>query len=108
MTTYQYLIGRNLWVRSDPRWNAAIEMFALPLFSDRDRAFIMSAVDFERRAIDWEAIFAGAEAWPRAKQILLHIAHALFGDGECQLAVLGELDTAERAAALMVIAERYR
>lgn len=108
MTTYQYLIGRNLWVRSDPRWNAAIEMFALPLFSDRERAAIMAAVDFEHRHIDWEAIFAAAESWARPKQILLHIAHALFEDGDCQLAVLGQLDTAERAAALMVIAERYR
>ncbi len=108
MTTYQYLVGHHIWVKQTPQWNTVIEAFSLPMFSDIQRAHLMQWVDLENRRVDWAAIHEEAQKWGPEQIILLRIAHAMHQDGDCQLSELGQLSSAARSAAIMLIGLRYR
>ncbi len=108
MTTFQYLIGRHLWIKQSPEWNAVMEAVSLPLFRDHERQTVMQWIDLDTRQIDWNQIHRAAERFEPESRILLHIAHALFNGGDCQLAEIGELSSAGRSAAILLIGQRYR
>lgn len=108
MTPVQHLIGPNLWIRQDPSWSAVMETLALPLFSDRERHLLMTFIDIDGRQVDWEGIHRTARDFSHEQRILLRIAHALFNGGDCQLSELGEMSNRGRAAAILVIGQRYR
>ncbi|MBX5466188.1 MAG: hypothetical protein K6U14_01665 [Firmicutes bacterium] len=107
MARVQHLIGRHLWVKRDPAWNAVMETIALPLFSDPERDALLQWIDLERRQIDWDAIHRTAEQFSEEQRILLRIAHALFNEGPCQLWELGRMSSRGRSAAMMIIGLRY-
>lgn len=107
MTTVQYLIGPNLWVKQDPAWQAVLQAVSLPLFSDKNRLELMASIDLDRRQVDWDTIHRTAEHFTHEQQIMLRIAHALFNGGSCQLSELGELSSRERSAAILLIGQRY-
>ncbi len=104
----QQLIGPHIWVKRSPEWNALIETVALPLFSDEQRETLALHIDLERRQVDWAGIQGLAHRFSREQQTLLRIAHALFNGGDCQLSELGELPSAWRSAAILLIGQRYR
>lgn len=108
MTTFQYLIGSHLWIKRCPEWNAVMEAIALPLFRDHERQTVMQWINLETQEIDWNQIHQAAEEFEPESRILLHIAHALFSGGECQLSEIGELSSAGRSAAILLIGQRYR
>ncbi len=108
MTTYQYLVGPHIWVRQAPQWNAVIETLSLPMFSETQRMRLMQWVDLDNRLVNWEAIHQEALRYGPEQKVLLRIAEALHGDGDCQLAELGQLSSAGRSAAIMLIGLRYR
>lgn len=108
MTTYQYLVGSHIWVKQTPQWNAVMETFSLPMFSDSQRSRLMQWVDLDNRYVDWEAIHHEAVHYTPEQRTLLRIAHALHQDGDCQLSELGQLSSAGRSAAIMLIGLRYR
>ncbi len=104
----QQIIGRHLWVKQSPDWNALVETVALPLFTDDQRESLTPFIDLSHRVVDWGGIHATAKQFPREQQVLLRIAHALFNGGDCQLAELGDLSSAGRSAAILLIGQRYR
>jgi hypothetical protein len=108
MTTYQYLVGSHIWIKQTPQWNAVMETFSLPMFSDSQRGRLMQWVDLENRTVDWEAIHREALCFGPEQITLLRLAHALHQDGDCQLSELGQLSSAARSAAIMLIGLRYR
>lgn len=108
MTTYQYLVGPHIWVRQAPQWNAVIETLSLPMFSETQRMRLMQWVDLDNRLVNWEAIHQEALRYGPEQRVLLRIAEALHSDGDCQLAELGQLSSAGRSAAIMLIGLRYR
>lgn len=85
-----------------------MEAVALPLFRDHERQTVMQWIDLDRQQINWEQIHRAAEGFEPESRILLHIAHALFNGGECQLAELAELSSGGRSAAILLIGQRYR
>lgn len=104
----QQLIGPHLWVKQSPEWSAVIDTIALPLFTDQQRHALTPFVDLDQRVVDWGAIHRIARNFPREQQTLLRIAHALHNGGDCQLSELGELSSAGRSAAILLIGQRYR
>lgn len=104
----QQIIGRHLWVKQSPEWNAVIETVALPLFTDEQRRILTPFIDLSERRVDWGGIHAVARQFPREQQVLLRIAHALFNGGDCQLSALGDLSSGGRSAAILLMAQRYR
>lgn len=104
----QQLIGSHIWVKQSPEWSAVIDTIALPLFNDQQRRALTPYVDLDQRFVDWGAIHQTARSFPREQQTLLRIAHALYNGGDCQLSELGELSSAGRSAAILLIGQRYR
>lgn len=108
LSVQQQLIGRHLWVKRSPKWSAVLDTLALPLFRDQQRECLISHIDLDRRAIDWDAIHYVAESYSHESRTLLRIAHALYNGGDCQLSELEGLSSAGRSAAILLIAQRYR
>lgn len=108
MTTFQYVIGRHLWVKQSRPWNAVLGTVALPMFRDEDRDELMEHIDLDRKVIDWGAIHQLAQTFSHEQRTLLRIAHALFNGGDCQLSELDTLSNAGRSAAILLIGQRYR
>ena len=108
MHVAQQIIGSHIWVKQTPTWNAVIEMVALPLFTDEQRDALTVFIDLDQRAIDWGSIHQMAKRFTREQRSLLRIAHALYNGGDCQLAELGDLSSAGRSAAILLIGQRYR
>lgn len=108
MSVQQQLIGRHIWVKRSPEWSAVLDTLALPLFRDSERDALVEFVDLDRRAIDWESIHRTAEHFSQEARVLLHVAHALYNGGDCQLSELESLSSAGRSAAILLIAQRYR
>ena len=108
LSVQQQLIGRHLWVKRNPQWTAVFDTLALPLFHDQERESLVEHIDLEHRNIDWKGIHELAKSWPAESRALLHIAHALYNGGDCQLSELERLSSAGRSAAILLIAQRYR
>lgn len=108
MSLQQQLIGPHLWVKRTPEWSAVLDTLALPLLRDHERDALVDYIDLDERRIDWDGIHRTAQSFNSEARILLHIAHALYNGGDCQLASLEELSSAGRSAAILLIAQRYR
>ncbi|MCY0878770.1 MAG: hypothetical protein OWU84_07515 [Firmicutes bacterium] len=108
ISVQQQLIGPHIWVKRSPEWSAVLDTLALPLFRDHERDALIPYIDLEHRVIDWDAIHRCAQGFSKESRILLRIAHALYNGGDCQLSELGELSSAGRSAAILLIAQRYR
>jgi DNA-binding transcriptional ArsR family regulator len=90
------------WTLRDPRWAAAAYLLESPWLADKAAEYI----DYERRLIEWRALYQASRAWAADERFLIEIARGLWAEeprGSVSL-VARLLNVEQRARVLAAVA----
>lgn len=94
------------WTLRAPEWAAAVYLLESPWIAQSRGENAPSAIDYERRSIDWGTLERESRTWGPPERLLLDIARGLFaGEPRGSVgAVARVLDPLQRARALAAVA----
>jgi hypothetical protein len=64
------------WTLREPRWAAVAYLLESPWLVDNAADFI----DYERRMIEWRALYDASRAWPADERFLIEVARGLWAE----------------------------